>query len=133
MSRYLDMVDAPEHVKKLKLDQLKPRRRYSQRTDRIPLKAWWTSRSQPGSRGADHCPALLFSTPKDKFVWDVSHQTCVHKLLTGRKNRFNTIRTTDGLNGFALRSERTTAMSMAMLERLSQPPWASLWQKSAQK
>jgi len=38
-------------------------------------------------------------------VWDVSHQTYVHKLLTGRKNRFNTIRTTDGLNGFALRSE----------------------------
>ena len=38
-------------------------------------------------------------------MWDVSHQTYVHKLLTGRKNRFNTIRTTDGLNGFALRSE----------------------------
>jgi 1-deoxy-D-xylulose-5-phosphate synthase len=47
----------------------------------------------------------VFSTPKDKFVWDVSHQVYVHKLLTGRKHRFQTIRTTDGLNGFALRSE----------------------------
>src|ERR1044071_1426141 len=47
----------------------------------------------------------VFSTPKDKFVWDVSHQCYVHKLLTGRKSRFHTIRTTDGLNGFALRSE----------------------------
>jgi 1-deoxy-D-xylulose-5-phosphate synthase len=47
----------------------------------------------------------VFSTPHDKFVWDVSHQVYVHKLLTGRKNRFHTIRTTDGLNGFALRTE----------------------------
>ena len=47
----------------------------------------------------------VFSTPYDKFVWDVSHQVYVHKLLTGRRDRFHTIRTTDGLNGFALRSE----------------------------
>ena len=47
----------------------------------------------------------VFTTPKDKFVWDVSHQVYVHKILTGRKNRFRTIRQTDGLNGFALRTE----------------------------
>src|SRR4029079_8131000 len=47
----------------------------------------------------------VFTTPKDKFVWDVSHQSYVHKLLTGRKDRFHTIRTTDGLNGFSLRTE----------------------------
>src|SRR5262249_32762957 len=47
----------------------------------------------------------VFSTPKDKFVWDVSHQAYVHKLLTGRKSRFATLRTTAGLSGFALRSE----------------------------
>jgi 1-deoxy-D-xylulose-5-phosphate synthase len=47
----------------------------------------------------------VFSTPKDKFVWDVSHQSYVHKILTGRRDRFHTIRTTDGLNGFALRTE----------------------------
>ena len=47
----------------------------------------------------------VFSTPHDKFVWDVSHQCYVHKILTGRKDRFHTIRTTDGLNGFALRTE----------------------------
>src|SRR5207253_6963091 len=47
----------------------------------------------------------VFNTPKDKFVWDVSHQSYVHKLLTGRKSRFHTIRTTGGLNGFALRTE----------------------------
>lgn len=47
----------------------------------------------------------VFSTPKDKFVWDVSHQCYVHKLLTGRLDRFRTIRSTGGLCGFALRSE----------------------------
>jgi len=47
----------------------------------------------------------VFNTPRDKFVWDVSHQAYVHKLLTGRKDRFHGIRTTGGLNGFALRTE----------------------------
>ena len=47
----------------------------------------------------------MFTTPKDKFVWDVSHQIYVHKLLTGRKNRFHTIRSTGGISGFALPSE----------------------------
>ena len=47
----------------------------------------------------------VFETPKDKFLWDVSHQIYVHKLLTGRKGRFGTIRTTGGISGFALRSE----------------------------
>jgi 1-deoxy-D-xylulose-5-phosphate synthase len=47
----------------------------------------------------------VFATPEDKFVWDVSHQSYVHKLLTGRRDRFHTIRTTGGLCGFSLRTE----------------------------
>ncbi len=47
----------------------------------------------------------VFDTPKDKFVFDVSHQGYVHKLLTGRLNRFPTIRQYQGLNGFLLRTE----------------------------
>ncbi len=47
----------------------------------------------------------VFSTPEDKFVFDVSHQAYVHKLLTGRENRFDTIRQGGGLNGFMLRTE----------------------------
>ena len=47
----------------------------------------------------------VFSTPEDKFVFDVSHQAYVHKLLTGREDRFDTIRQAGGLNGFMLRSE----------------------------
>lgn len=49
---------------------------------------------------------LAFETPKDSFVWDVSHQGYVHKLLTGRNNeRFDKIRQTGGLSGFLNRRE----------------------------
>jgi 1-deoxy-D-xylulose-5-phosphate synthase len=49
---------------------------------------------------------LAFDTPKDSFVWDVSHQGYVHKLLTGRNDeRFDKIRQTGGLSGFANRRE----------------------------
>ena len=47
----------------------------------------------------------VFETPHDKFVFDVSHQGYVHKLFTGRRDRFHTMRQTNGLNGFLLRSE----------------------------
>jgi 1-deoxy-D-xylulose-5-phosphate synthase len=47
----------------------------------------------------------VFTTPQDHFVFDVSHQAYVHKLLTGRREQFHTIRTPGGLNGFMLRSE----------------------------
>ena len=47
----------------------------------------------------------IFETPSDKFVMDVSHQGYVHKMLTGRGDRIESIRQYEGLNGFLLRSE----------------------------
>ncbi|HEX3370487.1 MAG TPA: 1-deoxy-D-xylulose-5-phosphate synthase [Candidatus Cybelea sp.] len=47
----------------------------------------------------------VLDLPTDKLVWDVSHQTYVHKILTGRRDRFSTIRKGGGLSGFAMRSE----------------------------
>lgn len=46
-----------------------------------------------------------FNSPKDKIVWDVGHQAYVHKLLTGRADRFSTIRQEDGISGFPKPSE----------------------------
>ena len=46
-----------------------------------------------------------FQTPQDRILFDVSHQAYVHKLLTGRRDRFSTIRQPGGLNGFMLRTE----------------------------
>ena len=43
--------------------------------------------------------------PEDKIVWDVGHQSYVHKLLTGRRDRFHSIRTDNGRSGFTLREE----------------------------
>ncbi|NVJ95289.1 MAG: 1-deoxy-D-xylulose-5-phosphate synthase [Marivivens sp.] len=47
----------------------------------------------------------VFDTPKDKIIWDVSHQCYPHKILTGRRDRIRTLRQKDGLSGFAKRSE----------------------------
>ena len=47
----------------------------------------------------------VFDSPKDKFIFDVSHQGYVHKMLTGRWDRLSTMRQYQGLNGFLLRSE----------------------------
>ncbi len=47
----------------------------------------------------------VLDLPSDRLVWDVSHQTYVHKMLTGRRDRFGTIRKGGGLSGFAMRSE----------------------------
>jgi len=48
---------------------------------------------------------LVLDLPTDKLVWDVSHQTYVHKILTGRRDRFATLRQGGGISGFAMRSE----------------------------
>src|SRR5213594_4065778 len=106
MNRYLDMVDSPMHVKKLTLQQQKQLAEEIRHELIIKL-AKNGGHLGPNLGVVELTIALhtVFSTPKDKFVWDVSHQSYVHKLLTGRKERFHTIRTTDGLNGFSLRSE----------------------------
>jgi 1-deoxy-D-xylulose-5-phosphate synthase len=46
-----------------------------------------------------------FQTPKDKLIWDTGHQAYPHKILTGRKDRMNTIRQLHGLSGFLKRTE----------------------------
>jgi 1-deoxy-D-xylulose-5-phosphate synthase len=106
MSRYLDMVDDPSHVKKLTQPQL------LQLADELRHELITKLSKNGGHLGPNLGVVeltlalhIVFSTPKDKFIWDVSHQSYVHKLLTGRKNRFDTIRTTGGLNGFSLRTE----------------------------
>ena len=47
----------------------------------------------------------IFDTPKDKLIWDVSHQAYPHKILTGRRDRIRTLRQKHGLSGFTKRSE----------------------------
>lgn len=100
------MIQSPVHVKKLTMDQLHLLADEI-RHELITVLAKNGGHLGPNLGVVELTVALhrVFSTPTDKFVWDVSHQIYVHKLLTGRRDRFHTIRTTDGLNGFALRSE----------------------------
>lgn len=47
----------------------------------------------------------VFNSPEDKIIWDVGHQAYVHKILTGRADKFDTLRKLDGLSGFPKRKE----------------------------
>jgi len=47
----------------------------------------------------------VFNSPKDKIIWDVGHQAYVHKILTGRRDKFGTLRQLNGLSGFPKRGE----------------------------
>lgn len=47
----------------------------------------------------------VFNSPKDKIIWDVGHQSYVHKILTGRKKTFVSLRQKGGISGFPKRSE----------------------------
>jgi 1-deoxy-D-xylulose-5-phosphate synthase len=100
------MVDSPTHVKKLTLDQLTGLAD-DIRHEMINGLAKGGGHLGPNLGVVELTIALhyVFNTPKDKFVWDVSHQIYVHKLLTGRRDRFRTIRQTNGLSGFAVRAE----------------------------
>ncbi len=106
MSQYLQSIDSPGRVKKLTLEQLQQLAEEI-RQELITGLARSGGHLGPNLGVVELTLALhyVFSTPKDKFIWDVSHQIYVHKLLTGRKDRFRTIRTTGGLSGFALRAE----------------------------
>src|SRR5438309_5289995 len=106
MSQYLQMVDAPLHVKKLTLAQLAELAQEI-RHELITALSKNGGHLGPNLGVVELTIALhyVFNTPKDKFVWDVSHQIYVHKLLTGRRDKFRTIRQTNGLSGFAVRAE----------------------------
>ena len=51
---------------------------------------------------------IVFDLPKDKIIWDVGHQSYVHKILTGRKEELKTLRKLDGIAGFPKTNESET-------------------------
>jgi 1-deoxy-D-xylulose-5-phosphate synthase len=106
MSSYLEKVNGPLDVKKLNFEQLQGLAE-EVRHEMIGGLSRNGGHLGPNLGVVELTIALhyVFNTPKDKFVWDVSHQIYVHKLLTGRRDKFGTIRSTNGLSGFAVRSE----------------------------
>src|SRR5271169_4827406 len=106
MARLLDSINSPADVKKIPLQDL-PQLAQEIRDELIAVLAKTGGHLGPNLGVVELTIALhaVFDTPTDNFVFDVSHQAYIHKLLTGRRERFNTIRQTGGLNGFALRTE----------------------------
>ena len=106
MDNILEQINSPDNLKSLKLNDL----------DQLSREIREFIISNISKTGGHLAPSLgvveltlimhyLFNTPKDKIVWDVGHQAYVHKILTGRKDRFSTIRQYKGISGFPKISE----------------------------
>jgi 1-deoxy-D-xylulose-5-phosphate synthase len=106
MAGILDSIHSPADVKRLSPTELKELAEEI-RTEMITVLARNGGHLGPNLGVVELTLAMhyVFDTPKDHFLFDVSHQAYVHKLLTGRRDRFATIRTPGGLNGFMLRGE----------------------------
>jgi len=106
MSNFLPTIKSPADVKKLTLPQLTElAQEIRERLIQSVAKTGGHIGPNLGVVELTIAMHYVFDTPKDSFVFDVSHQAYVHKLLTGREDRFDTIRQPGGLNGFMLRAE----------------------------
>ena len=106
MSEYLTKIKSPADVKKLGIVELE--RLAEEIRERLILSGAKTGGHLGPNLGVVELTIAMhyvFDTPQDSFVFDVSHQSYVHKLLTGREEQFETIRQPGGLNGFMLRTE----------------------------
>lgn len=106
MSEYLSRIKSPSDVKRLGIVELE--RLAEEIRERLITSVAKTGGHIGPNLGVVELTIAMhyvFDTPRDSFVFDVSHQSYVHKLLTGREDRFDTIRQPGGLNGFMLRTE----------------------------
>lgn len=106
MSRWLDHINSPQDLKSLSLDRL------DELAEEIREKII-TTVSHNGGHLASNLGTIeltlaihrVFESPKDKIIWDVGHQCYTHKIITGRKDRFDTLRIFEGISGFPNRAE----------------------------
>src|SRR5256885_9255473 len=105
-TRLLDGIHSPLDVKALTEEDL-PQLAQEVRDELIKVLSQTGGHLGPNLGVVELTIALhrVFETPKDRFVFDVSHQGYVHKMFTGRLDRISTMRQYQGLNGFLLRTE----------------------------
>ncbi|MDD4932199.1 MAG: 1-deoxy-D-xylulose-5-phosphate synthase, partial [Methylacidiphilaceae bacterium] len=106
MARLLDQIDSPADLKRIPIGEL-PQLAEEIRQEMIAVLAKNGGHLGPNLGVVELTIALhyVFQTPEDHFLFDVSHQGYIHKLLTGRRDRFSTIRQPGGLSGFLNREE----------------------------
>ena len=97
----IDRINSPKDLKKLSLDKLNIVAR--------EIRAFLIEKiSNSGGHLASNLGVVeltlalhyCFNSPRDKIIWDVGHQSYVHKILTGRKNKFDSLRKFKGISGF---------------------------------
>lgn len=106
MARILDKVNSPDDIKLLNLDELT--QLAAEIRDEIISVVSKNGGHLASSLGVVELAIALhyvFDTPDDKLVWDVGHQAYAHKILTGRKDSFHTLRQEGGISGFPKRDE----------------------------
>lgn len=106
MTRLLDQIQHPYDLKRLDLEELMVLCREIR--EEILMTVSKNGGHLSSNLGAVELTLALhyvFDPPRDKLVWDVGHQSYAHKLLTGRRNRFHTLRQYEGVSGFPKREE----------------------------
>lgn len=101
MERLLDLIDSPADLKKISVEDLP---RVSAELRELIIETV----SEVGGHLASSLGAIelsialhyVFNSPEDKIVWDVGHQAYAHKILTGRRAQFKTLRQAGGISGF---------------------------------
>ena len=104
--KYLEKVNTPDDLKKLNFGQMQVLA--EEIRDFLVESVSRTGghlASNLGTVELTHAMHKVFDCPKDQFVWDVGHQAYTHKILTGRRDRFSTLRQENGLSGFPRESE----------------------------
>jgi 1-deoxy-D-xylulose-5-phosphate synthase len=108
MPRLLDRINSPADLKSLTRRELK---QLAAELRQVMVETVTTTGGHLASNlGVVELTLALhrvFESPRDKIIWDVGHQSYVHKLLTGRKNRFPSLRQYGGISGFTSRDEST--------------------------
>ncbi len=106
LTRILDSLDSPEQLRALTVPQMEQLAKEIRREiiEKVSVRGGHLA---PNLGVVELTMALhrVFATPDDLLVWDIGHQAYVHKLLTGRRERFHTIRQFGGLSGYLRREE----------------------------
>jgi len=106
MSKVLDQIEFPIDVKKLDLEEL--RKLCGEIREEIISTVSKNGGHLASNLGVVELTVALhhvFELPHDKVIWDVGHQSYAHKILTGRRDRFHTLRQYEGISGFPKRDE----------------------------
>ena len=106
MPRLLDRINSPDDLRGLSLSALE--KLAAELRHEIVTTVTTTGGHLASNLGVVELTIALhrvFGSPRDKIIWDVGHQSYVHKLLTGRRQRFNSLRQYGGLSGYTCRDE----------------------------